>query len=228
MDAPEYENTSHAMLRAISLGIRHLEFDIRMTADSEIVLFHDNVVNVAGQEVPVANVEFKEMKSSKPNIEYFHDFLQSILSATTPDMDLTFVVDVKTDHHDQGFADKIIKVLSETESIHSNASFVITSYDHRLIAEIQSYIGTHGLSWECGLLIYHVPTVVELSTYSCEWIGFDIHTLTDSVVADAHSVGKTVFVYTPNDTHEFDRCVKMNVDGIYTDNVKLYLDHEKM
>ena len=41
------------MLRAISFGIRHLEFDIRMTADRNIVLFHDEMVRVKETRIRV-------------------------------------------------------------------------------------------------------------------------------------------------------------------------------
>ena len=225
VDMPEYENTSHAMLRAISLGIRNLEFDIRMTADREIVLFHDNHMNLNGTNVSVATTPYTVMKRSHPTTERLTEFLQSILSATTLDMALTFVVDVKTHHRDQGFAEALTDILRDANTTFPNASFVITSFNHPLIGSLQHTIDTNGLSWECGYLVYHVPTATEIATYPCEWIGFDTHTLTEPVVAAVHAVGKKVFVYTPNDTDEFDRCVAMGVDGIYTDDVKLYLDH---
>jgi glycerophosphoryl diester phosphodiesterase len=197
-----------------------------MTADREIVLFHDNVVNVDGHEVPVAAMDYDSLRRVHPTVEGFSEFLQSILSATTPDMNLTFVVDAKTDHRDQGFADAIICTLREIEVMcanasFANASFVITSFDHRLIGEIQS----HDSPYECGLIIHHVPTAAEIETYTCNWVGLDTHTLTGTVVADAHSAGKKVFAYTPNDAMEFDRCVAMGVDGVYTDDVQLYIDH---
>jgi len=222
---PEYENTSHAMLRAISLGIRYLEFDVRMTADREIVLFHDNHLSLNGTNASVASTTYSVIKRSYPTTERMSEFLQSILSATTPDMNLTFVVDVKTNHQDVGFEDALVQILHETELAFSNVSFVITSFNHPMICSLQRTINATELLWECGYLVYHVPTATELATYPCEWIGFDNNTLTRAVVKDAHSAGKKVFVYTPNDTDEFDRCVAIGVDGIYTDDVKMWNEH---
>jgi glycerophosphoryl diester phosphodiesterase len=229
------------MLRAISLGIRHLEFDVRMTADNEIVLFHDENLYVNGNTTSVATTAYPVMKQLYPTMERLSEFLHAILSATTSDMDLTFVVDVKTNHRDVNFADELMRTLMRTlmhtlmhtshdtelkfANANTNISFVITSFDHPLICSIQRMIRIGGLAWECGVLVYHVPTAEELATYPCAWVGFDNNTLTEPVVKDAHSAGKKVFVYTPNDTDEFDRCVAMGVDGIYTDDVKLWNDH---
>jgi glycerophosphoryl diester phosphodiesterase len=225
VDMPEYENTSHAMLRAISLGIRRLEFDVRMTADHQLILFHDDHIMIGGTKYPVATKTYDEISHTNPTTERLCEFLQTILSATTPDMGLTFVVDVKTNHRDQGFVDSLVHTLREVEMTFSNVSFVITSFDHRFIDSVQQTIYTQGLSWECGILVYHVPTISELRTYPYEWIGFANDTLTEPVVADVHAVGKKAFVYTPNDTDEYDRCVAMGVDGVYTDDVKLWNDH---
>jgi len=198
-----------------------------MTADREIVLFHDNHLSLNGVDTPVTTTTYDAMKRSYPTMELLTEFLEAILSATTPDMNLTFVVDVKTNHRDVNFEGELMRTLHDTELAFPNAniSFVITSFNHPLICSIQRMIHISEFSWECGVLVYHVPTATELAAYPCEWIGFDNNTLTGQVVKDAHSAGKKVFVYTPNDTDEFDRCVAIGVDGIYTDDVKMWNEH---
>ena len=117
----------------------------------------------------------------------------------------------------------LVRVLRDVETTFPNASFVITSFDHPLIGELQRTIDSHKLSWECGYLVCRVPTAAEITTYSCEWVGFNTRALTRPVVVGVQSAGKKVFAYTPNDMAEFDRCVAMGVDGMYTDDVKLWI-----
>lgn len=222
VDLPEYENTSHAMLRSISFGVRHLEFDVRMTVDNEIVLFHNNTMDVGGNKISVAKMKYSDIKRLQPNTETITEFLGKILNAITPDIQLTFVVDVKTSHMDSGFDELLMRRLRDVDDTH-NLSFVVTSYNHRFVASFKQIVRNNKLNWECGYIVYHVPTKEELMTYPFEWIGFDTNTMTEPVVKDIHALGKKVFVYTPNSKDEFDRCARIGVDGMYVDDIKLFM-----
>ncbi|CAN5213616.1 glycerophosphodiester phosphodiesterase [soil metagenome] len=56
------ENTMEAFRRSTALGIRHLEFDIRLTRDRVPVLFHDQTLEaVTGMPTPITALTLEEL-----------------------------------------------------------------------------------------------------------------------------------------------------------------------
>ena len=57
------ENTMEALRRAQAEGVDGIEFDVQLSADGELFLFHDdNARRVCGRDVPVASLKWRELK----------------------------------------------------------------------------------------------------------------------------------------------------------------------
>jgi glycerophosphoryl diester phosphodiesterase len=56
------ENTLEALASAVELGVRHVEFDVQLTADHVPVVFHDaNLVRVAGRSECVHELDWRQL-----------------------------------------------------------------------------------------------------------------------------------------------------------------------
>jgi len=56
------ENTLEALASAVELGVRHVEFDVQLTADHVPVVFHDaNLVRVAGRSECVHELDWQQL-----------------------------------------------------------------------------------------------------------------------------------------------------------------------
>lgn len=60
------ENTIESLRRARDEGADGIEFDVQLSADGELFLFHDaNALRVCGRDVPVASLPWRELKELK-------------------------------------------------------------------------------------------------------------------------------------------------------------------
>lgn len=60
------ENTIEALERARKEGVDGIEFDVQLSADGELFLFHDdNALRVCGRDVPVAGLRWRELRELK-------------------------------------------------------------------------------------------------------------------------------------------------------------------
>ncbi len=60
------ENTLEALRRASAEGVDGIEFDVQLSADGELFVFHDdNARRLCGRDVPVARLKWRELKELK-------------------------------------------------------------------------------------------------------------------------------------------------------------------
>lgn len=76
------ENTISALLRAKQEGVDGIEFDVQLSADGELFLFHDdNALRVCGRDVPVAGLKWREIQELKVFGRYAIPHLDDALAA---------------------------------------------------------------------------------------------------------------------------------------------------
>ena len=69
------ENTMAGMRKAVELGARWIEFDVKLTADDEPVLFHDDTVNrTTDGKGPVARMTLEEIRKLDAGRWFSPDF----------------------------------------------------------------------------------------------------------------------------------------------------------
>jgi glycerophosphoryl diester phosphodiesterase len=228
---PEKENTADAMIRSISLGIRYVEFDVHLTTDNQLILFHDDLYRVADTTHRIRESSFAQISAAIPYIETLDRFLSIIEAGISPEIlkDVTFIVDAKTTvPSDTRFIDRLTNCLENYPHLQT----IISSFNHPVISALQecstpthsNRTGRTDHLARTALLICHIPTSEEIRTYTTDWIGIDHDSLSSELVELFHTHGKRIFAYTPNTTDEIARCVATTVDGIYTDAVEVALD----
>lgn len=76
------ENTIEALARAKQEGVDGIEFDVQLSADGELFLFHDDsALRVCGRDVPVASLPWRELKELKVFGKYAIPHLDDALAA---------------------------------------------------------------------------------------------------------------------------------------------------
>jgi glycerophosphoryl diester phosphodiesterase len=69
------ENTLAGLRKAVELGARWVEFDVKLTADNELVLFHDNKVNrTSDGKGPVAGMTLSDFRKLDAGRWFSPDF----------------------------------------------------------------------------------------------------------------------------------------------------------
>ncbi|HJQ42429.1 MAG TPA: glycerophosphodiester phosphodiesterase family protein [Jatrophihabitantaceae bacterium] len=214
------ENTLEAFRRSYSLGLRCLETDVRVTADGELVAFHDATLRrVTGRRGRVSSLELEQLARTPVFGGEGVLPLPALLTAFT---DCQFIIDVKDRAAVEPLADLLVEQGAASRVCAAGA------WDSWLL-DLRARVGqdlTTALSWRAltwlitssrgarrigaGPSYAHVPL---------RFGKFPV--FADDVVARAHDVGIKIVVWTVNDSSTMHRLLDCGVDGIITDRPDL-------
>lgn len=216
------ENTLDAFARSYALGLRYLETDVRLTADGELVAFHDATLHrVTGVRRRVGEMTLAQVRElpvlGRSAIPTLGDVLTAFPRAR-------FTVDLK----ERRAVEPLARVLASTGA--ARRVCLAGSWDSRL-ADVAERVGpelTVALGWRrlvatlarlrCGqpsvgdapVRFAHVP--MRLGRVAI------FH---DDLARRAHAIGVRVIVWTVDDPDTMHRLFDAGVDGIITDRPDL-------
>ena len=217
------ENTLAAFERSYALGVRYLETDVRITADGELVAFHDaSLRRVTGRHRDVDRIKLAALRGLRVYDREPIPTLAEVLAAF-PDACLT--IDVKERSAIGPLADLLIATGSSARVC------VAGSWDSWLAA-LGARVGpelTIALGWRSlvatlsrlhlgrgqsptqpGGRFAHVPLRLgRIAIYA------------DHLVERANDIGIRIIVWTVNDPATMHRLLDAGVDGIITDRPDL-------
>ena len=87
----DLENTRVALDRALTLDVDYVEFDVQRLGDGTFVLFHDDVVELDGRTVPMADLSFEEFSGLADHFMRYDDVLAALKGVKRAHIDLKFV-----------------------------------------------------------------------------------------------------------------------------------------
>lgn len=125
------ENSMSAFMRARELGFG-IELDVRLSADGELVVFHDNDLNrVCGKEGRVADytaAELREMKLAGTNdgIPTFHEVLEAIDGA------VPLLIEIKSDKVKDGVSERVLEELKDYRG-----DYIVESFNPFMLRKIR-------------------------------------------------------------------------------------------
>lgn len=221
-EAPE--NTMPAFEQAVRLGYRYLETDVHVTADGELLAFHDDHLDrVTDRTGAIADLPWSEVARAKVDgrepIPRFEDLL-----GTWPDVRIN--VDPK---HDAAVA-PLAEVLLRTGAVDR---VCVGAFSDRRLARLQSLVGGHLC---CSMGPRQVARLVAASrglpgggglAAPCAQVPTSqgpLPLVTERFVAAAHARGIQVHVWTIDDRDEMVRLLDLGVDGIMTDRPQVLKD----
>jgi glycerophosphoryl diester phosphodiesterase len=217
------ENTMRAFARAVELGFRYLETDVHLTADGQLVAFHDDrLERVTDGTGMLADLPWSEVRQAKVGGTDEIPLLDELLEAFP---DARFNLDPK---HDAAL-DPLVDALRRHGAV---GRVCLTAFSDERISRARQALGA-GLC--TGLGPREIARLVAASkrvawfrtagaTAQVPLRHRNLAIVTPRFVRAAHRRGPHVHVWTVDDPDEMRRLVDLGVDGIMTDRADLLRD----
>lgn len=216
------ENTLETFAATVNQGYEFLELDVTATKDNQVIVLHvslDPIEKRVRKDAPDAikmqaytQLELKQMLGRAiPKLE---EVLKSFPKTK-------FFIDPKTDKA----AQLLPPILKATKS---SGRVFLNSYYAERVEKLMKLIGK---TPEYGLIISRYPRlfnknykILMRGGYKGKgWSGIVLpyRYLSEKTIKNLHQQGFKVLAWTPNNNHQINRCLKLKVDGIMTDNAEL-------
>ena len=222
VDAPE--NTLLAFLKALSVGVTHLETDVHASRDGIAVISHDpDLARLTGRALRVADLTLAELAE----IDLGHDqTFCSLAEALDAFPDARFNIDIKS-------ADAVEPTVAAILDTRSTDRVLVTSFSEarrraavRLLPGVASsasssmfaaalVAGKLGLGPVLARVLRGVDAVQVPERY------YGIRIVTPRMLRLLHGAGLEVHVWTVNEPDDMRRMLELGVDGLVTDRADL-------
>lgn len=207
------ENSMSAFERAVSLGYRYLETDVRVTADGVALAFHDRTLDrMTDRRGRIDRLRWKDVRRARILGREPIPLLADLLTAW-PDICLN--LDVKAATSVRPAVDAIIR----TGTVNR---VCVGAFSSRRIAEVRDALGPQVCTslGPRAVISLRVARRLRASGARCVQAPASIGRrafVNPAFVAAAHAAGLQVHAYTVNDPAEMTRLLDLGVDGIMTD-----------
>jgi glycerophosphoryl diester phosphodiesterase len=219
------ENTAAAFARAIGLGYRYVETDVRATADGVAVAFHDATLRrLTGRRGRVDALRWADLASVRVGGSAVVPRLDDVLDAWPQ---VRFNVDVKTD-------DGVVPTLDAVSRTGAADRVLVASFNDARLARVRALAGP-GLATSLGrrgaarLRVASViggrlrlPESVVAAQVPLRYGRVPV--VDRRFVRHAHRLGLQVHVWTIDEPTVMHDLLDLRVDGIMTDHVEVLRD----
>lgn len=224
LEAPE--NTKLSFLKALSLGVTHLETDVHASSDGVAVVSHDDdLKRVAGREVRVSQLTMAELRRVDLGDGQGFSSLAEVLDAFP---EAYFNIDIKS-------ADAVQPAIDAIRDAKATGRVLIASFDEKRRASVVAGLPGVATSASSGILknvLLAVPlgniTLLRRALRGVHAVQIPeriagVTLATARTVRLLHSAGVEVHVWTVNDSPDMRRLLDVGVDGIITDRSDIAL-----
>ncbi|HZN17627.1 MAG TPA: glycerophosphodiester phosphodiesterase [Micromonosporaceae bacterium] len=219
------ENTLAAFARAVALGYRYVEMDVRATADGVPVVFHDpTLLRMTGRPEPVAALRWADLSSVRVAGQAVIPRLEEVLGAWPG---VRFNIEVKTD-------DATAATVAALRRTGAAGRVLLASFDDARLAALRAAAGPQvatslatreaaRLWWasRAGRLPTPAPGAVAVQV-PLRFRGLRV--VDRRLVQAAHRLGLQVHVWTVDRADTMRDLLDLGVDGIMTDHVEVLRD----
>lgn len=226
-DSGVWENSAASFAAAHAAGVEFIETDCRMTADGDVVLFHDETLQrLLGDSRAVREVRTRELRSVFAD----HGGLLTVAEALDSFPSIRFNIDVKTD----AASGPLGPILAE----HAHRVLVTSFSDACRRATVAAVLragaplrpatsaGSRTIAGLRALSSMHLsPARVlrEIDALQIPERRGALTVLTPALLRAAHRADVEVHVWTVNDPEVMLRLIRAGVDGIVSDRADLAL-----
>lgn len=217
-EAPE--NTIAGCLHAIERGVRHVEIDLRLSADGQLVIIHDKTLDrTTGRQGKPGSYRASELAAMDARAygtpwprkkDCGVPTLDAFLKATGKIK--CYQLEVKPDTRTA--LRQVSRLLAEKFATRVSATGVVvtssSNFLHQYLGEIAPHITR-------GLVISSPDAISHLEELGCEYSAMHWSTCSPRVVKKLKRRGIHVSVWTVNDAQMIRRLHKMQVDSVITD-----------
>ncbi|WP_181035069.1 glycerophosphodiester phosphodiesterase family protein [Arthrobacter sp. B0490] len=214
------ENTMAAFARAVGLGFRYLEIDVRASRDGVVMVFHDGILGrVTGAEGPIAARTAEELAVLPVGGGGGIPPLEEVL-LRWPDVRLN--IDIKSDDCVEPFAELINR-------LGAHDRVLVASFSDRRRRRVLSLLdaptaSSAGMAVNALLrlaaplgLAAPVARLAAVQALQVPETYRGVRVVTRRFVASCHAAGLQVHVWTVNAREDMDRLLDLGVDGLVSD-----------
>ena len=220
------ENTLSAFHLAIEQGADAVEFDVQLSADKAIVVFHDSslerTTNGSGK---IKDQNLGYLKSLNASIAYapaYPDQQIPTLNEVFEEIGNKVLLNIELKNLSSPFDDlpaRVAQTISEHQLIDR---VLISSFNPIALYKIEKLLPRV----RKGVLFFRPPIIQLFSNLSRFPLNYQtVHipytSINSDCIASFHALGKLVFSYTLNHTHDIQKGLNHGLDGFFTDDPAL-------
>lgn len=221
------ENSIQSIEKAIELGCHGVEIDIQLTSDNQIILFHDYyIIDQKNRKQLVNDISYKEIKNifDKKNIQA-PDTIEDLIPLMKDNPNIVFNLEIKSL---KIFNNMIIQaIIDKIPSKILKKQCIISSFNYFLIAIIKLFYCNYSIAM---ILKKNVTRSIPRKYFHLALIRFispnfvhpHFSDISTKFITWVHKQNIKVNTYTVNDEKELRRCIKLDVDGVFTDTHSFY------
>jgi glycerophosphoryl diester phosphodiesterase len=217
------ENTLAAFKLALQQGADGIELDAKLTADKQVVVFHDQTVDritpCKGRVNDLTLADLRKMDAgSHFDIAFCGESIPTLEEVFKAVGQLTFINIELKDY--ESFTDPLPeKVAQLVKRFRLTQRVLISSFNPIPIIRIRQMlpetpIGLLALKGKAGFLAR--SRLGRLTKYQS--LHTEINDTTPDLIKDVHLRGRKIFVYTVNQEEDMYKICEMGVDGFFTND----------
>jgi glycerophosphoryl diester phosphodiesterase len=214
------ENTLSAFRKSLEFGVDGVELDIQRCASGEIVVFHDEdlnrTTNGAGLLVDSSFAELRRLSAGEWFDPAFKDERVPLLSEVLELIGGRIGINIElknTPIEYPGMDDELLELIADYPA---PETLIISSFDHKLMRQV------HAKAPHLKIALLGAAVLVDLkqtaTAIGAQYFHPSYDCLRIDVAQEAHAAGLEVNVWTCNSQREWRDCLRMQVDGIITDD----------
>ena len=211
------ENTLASFEKAINQGVDSLEFDVRLTKDKKIVIFHDSDLNrLAEVNKKIQELTYKQLQEIKLKQNQRVPLLDDIIPFF--DQVKAVNIEIKSDGIFKGHG--IIKFLIQfLDKQNINDKCIISSFNPLILLrfKLQRPKTILGYLYNRNMIFHLWNNLIWMCRIRPENLHIHYSLLDSWIVKWARSKGMKINSYTINDKKVLARA---KIDGVFTDNIE--------
>lgn len=217
------ENTMFAIQKAVALGASWIEVDVAFTADNEVVVFHDDVLDrTSSGKGRLREATYQHLLSLDAGSWFAQEFkdekiltLKQLLEFLRDHPSVSMNIELKTDIIDaKQLAEEVFKLFQQIE-LSQQQTVLFTSSSFEALQTL--YLLNAQL--RLGIVSDDITQAVldQAAAIQCVSLSVDYKNLDRQKVDKIKAFGYQVLAYTVNQRDIAKQLIEYGVDGIFTD-----------
>lgn len=214
-DGNGVQNTIPALTKTHREHPKYVEMDIRETKDHQFVVMHDdNLMNLAGKNEKVDQQTLAHLTAMtihengySTKIDSFDQYLKA---AQAMHQKLLVEIKIDSDQDRKALVNRFIDRYADTLLAHQD---IIHTLDYGIVEQLKRERPALTVGYILPYNFVGVPRT------RANFFTMEYSTLNDRFVSAAHRDHKRVFAWTVNDEDDMDQVMRLDVDGIITDQL---------
>lgn len=211
------ENTSYAFEAAIDADADYIELDVQQSADGQLVVFHDSLLDRTTDGTgAVASFTYEELSKLSCGSWFkkgdFSDARILLLSEALElyGDDILLNIEIKNEGDVLSAATKTAQLIMEYKL---TDSCYVTSFSYQALKEVKDICP----EIKTGIISNSAAAAVYSQLLDIDAVSLNYNFVNQHIISTAHKNGKKVFVWTVNGSEDIERMISLGADNIITD-----------